>query len=105
METQPDQLGVLAAQQLVCGAVGEDEFALPVGFDQGDGNGIQGFEQALLRVVGDALDQIELVRGVDVTGAVADGEPQGDETHDPAHGGDRPENPHPVDLAFEKHAT
>ena len=105
MEAQADQFGVLAAQKLMGGAVGEDEFALPIGLDQGDGNGVQSLEQSFLGIVGDALDQIKLIRGADVARAVAESEPQGDEAHDPAHGGDGAQHPHPVNLAFEKHAT
>ena len=105
MEAQADQLGVTTAQKLVRGAVGEDELALLVGLDQGDGDGVQGLEQPLLGVLGHALDQIKLARGVDVLPALLDREPQRDEPDQPADGGDRAQHPHPIDLAFEKHST
>ncbi len=55
VETQADQLAVLAAQQHVRGLVGEGELAGIVGLDQGDGHGVEHVEHAPFQCIDLAL--------------------------------------------------
>ena len=105
MEPQPQEFGVATAQQLMRGAVGEDELARLVRLDHGDGNGVQGFEQAAIRGLRHLLNDVQLIRRAGVAHPVGDGEPDGDDRRDIAEARQESKHQGPVDLAFEEHQS